>query len=690
MALKGKPIAIGTSATTIYTCPAGVESAVHGLIFSNNSASPLVVTVQVFNQADNTTTTVATNLSVPANSYITWTKPVNMNAGDTISALASASGIVCLFSVYEGSAAPVAIGFTGRGIWASGSSYSTNDIVTVAGSGTYLALQASVGQNPTSASAYWMFLEGISASALPSQSGQAGKFLTTDGTDASWAVVDVAGGAEITNPMTTNVTLTTASKRVQVFTPTVGGLEITLPNTSSLSQGDSFSLQNKSAAAGILVKSASGSIIAFISAGKILKLFVANSGTNDWEGTITDGVSGVAVNFLTPTQGYSGTNFGNSSIDKTATNTYNLWFGRDSHYHSFRTVQVSPSGDAYSLLAESTIYLEDTTGQAGYYDNDGVKSNYIQLADNIYAASYTNLGNWDGTRYDHFTETAIYEITGGNTITRRHRASHFTGAKHGWATGVALLSNRRFLLCAGHQHGLSTATGPRVKVIDASSSLTSPSIGGETTLAFGSVRSSRVLAVERLEDNKGIIVGGAKPTNDDVLNTSLKVAVYTVSGTTVSIGTVYDVDSTAFFASNATSGRLQVVSLSATTAVVLWQSIDGNFYARYMTIAGTNITFGDRTRVTTFSSSPFAANKINSTQFALVCINPLDLNKHYVSIIDATPSGISTVSQSRFTDFSGYFGSYISGLYDDAKSAQLNITGTTGTSYFSQGVISSI
>lgn len=246
MALKGKPIAIGTSATTIYTCPAGVESAVHGLIFSNNSASPLVVTVQVFNQADNTTTTVATNLSVPANSYITWTKPVNMNAGDTISALASASGIVCLFSVYEGSAAPVAIGFTGRGIWASGSSYSTNDIVTVAGSGTYLALQASTNQNPTTATSFWMFLEGISASALPAQSGQAGRFLTTDGTNASWAVVNVAGGATSSLNRSSNLTLTSSSDRVQKLSFAGSGYTVFLPNATTLPEGGAlFVIENK-------------------------------------------------------------------------------------------------------------------------------------------------------------------------------------------------------------------------------------------------------------------------------------------------------------------------------------------------------------------------------------------------------------------------------------------------------------
>jgi hypothetical protein len=190
MALKGKPVPISNTTTTVYTCPAGVEASVHGLLFSNNTGGGLTVDVSVFNQADNTTVVVATGLEVPANEFITWTKPINLAAGDSVLAQANAaSGIVSLFSVFEGSAAPVAIGFTGRGEWSNTSTYSVNDIVSVTGSGTFLALQDSVDEDPTTQTAFWMFLEGISASALPSQTSQSGKFLTTDGTDASWETV---------------------------------------------------------------------------------------------------------------------------------------------------------------------------------------------------------------------------------------------------------------------------------------------------------------------------------------------------------------------------------------------------------------------------------------------------------------------------------------------------------------------
>jgi hypothetical protein len=158
MALKGKPIAIGTSDTTIYTCPSTIEASVHGLVFANNTGGAVTITLKVYIQSLGTTTTVATGISVAANSTYTWPKPIDVNAGDYIQASASSgSAIVCLYSVYEGSAAAVAVGFTPRGTWSSGSTYATNDVVTVSGT-SYLAIQASTNQNPTSATAYWMVL----------------------------------------------------------------------------------------------------------------------------------------------------------------------------------------------------------------------------------------------------------------------------------------------------------------------------------------------------------------------------------------------------------------------------------------------------------------------------------------------------------------------------------------------------
>jgi len=158
MALKGKPIAIGTSDTTIYTCPATLEASVHGLVFSNNTGSAVTITLKIYIQSLGTTTTVGTGISVPANSTYTWPKPINVNAGDYIQAAASTgSALVCFYSVYEGSAAAAAVGFTPRGAWGSGSTYAVNDVVSLSGS-SYLAIQASTNQNPATQTAYWLVL----------------------------------------------------------------------------------------------------------------------------------------------------------------------------------------------------------------------------------------------------------------------------------------------------------------------------------------------------------------------------------------------------------------------------------------------------------------------------------------------------------------------------------------------------
>lgn len=282
MALQGKPVAIGNTATTIYTCPGGTEAAVHGLIFANNTASTLTVDLAFYDQTTGTTVTVATDLSVAANSYITWAKPINMNAGDYIQATSSASsGLVCLFSAYEGSAAPVATGFTARGVWSSASTYAVNDIVTVVGTGTYLAIQASTNQNPTSATAYWMFLEGVSASALPSQAGQGGKFLTTDGTDASWAVVDVAGGATVTAGASADITLSAASTRVHKVSFAGTGYRVILPNASTLSKGGAvFVIENKGEFASS-ISTANGLPVCSLGLGASVQIYLVDNSTVD-------------------------------------------------------------------------------------------------------------------------------------------------------------------------------------------------------------------------------------------------------------------------------------------------------------------------------------------------------------------------------------------------------------------------
>lgn len=174
MALKGQPIAVGTTDTTVYTCPATLEGSVHGLVFSNVTGSAATITIKMYIQSTGVTTTVATGISVSANSTYTWPKPVDVNAGDIIKASASTgSAIVCVYSAYENAATPAATGFTPRGAWSSVASYVKNDTVSYTNGSSYVAIQASINQQPDTQTAYWQLLAERGATGSGDMTGPA-------------------------------------------------------------------------------------------------------------------------------------------------------------------------------------------------------------------------------------------------------------------------------------------------------------------------------------------------------------------------------------------------------------------------------------------------------------------------------------------------------------------------------------
>jgi hypothetical protein len=142
---------------------------------------------------------VATGISVGANTTYTWPKPINVNAGDYIQAAASTgSALVCFYSVYEGSAAAAAVGFTPRGAWGSGSTYAVNDVVSLSGS-SYLAIQASTNQNPSTQTAYWLLLAAKGDTGAGDVSGPASSV------DSEIALFDSTTGKLIKRASTTGI-----------------------------------------------------------------------------------------------------------------------------------------------------------------------------------------------------------------------------------------------------------------------------------------------------------------------------------------------------------------------------------------------------------------------------------------------------------------------------------------------------
>jgi hypothetical protein len=632
MALKGKPIAITNSATTIYTCPAGTEASVHGLIFSNNTGGTLSVNVLVFNQADNTTVTVATGLLVPANQFITWTKPINLAAGDRIQAVASAStGIVCLFSVFEGSAAPVAIGFTGRGVWSNVATYAVNDIASVTGSGTYLALQASTNQDPTSNTAAWMFLEGISASALPPQSGQSGNFLTTDGTDASWAVVDVAGGTDVVNPMTTNITLTSANKRVQVLTADAPGRRVILPTAGTLTLGELFLIVNKSPFT-IFVDNSAGQILLVVPSNRAGKFLLVDTGTSDWEAYNVE-ISGniqSTVSVQTPNFRHTAGPF-NPTIRRLANNRYTTAYSslEGPWRQRFETFELSDDGN-FVTLAAGDYNRYSPNGSTGNTGRQYLNS-FAFLDDNVIVAGAH--GDWG----QNPARVNAFEFNLNSSLELRH--VHEGVPQNAAFPAVTRIGTRRGVVAYSRAGNDQSVTNIELQVLDYSSSLTSPTIGAKSNVAPGGTHRNGQVDIDRLEDNRGVLMYNSRTGNTGTTQYEKRVLAWSVSGTTITTGSPITLSNT-----NVEFERTTIRALDSTTAIAAWIS-GTKVIGRVVKISGTTVTAGPQFDL---AETPLNVGSVtintgeNANTFYTIAQNGSDNNCAYMA--KYTISGTSVTS----------------------------------------------
>jgi hypothetical protein len=96
---KNAGIAVGTTATTLYTCPASTEGIIHALYISNidgtNSAD---VDIEVSVDGGTTFYYVGKTVPVPADSTLILDKPINLEASDVIRLTASVAGDLQAFA----------------------------------------------------------------------------------------------------------------------------------------------------------------------------------------------------------------------------------------------------------------------------------------------------------------------------------------------------------------------------------------------------------------------------------------------------------------------------------------------------------------------------------------------------------------------------------------------------------------
>ena len=100
---KNAAVAIGTSATTLYTAPAGTTGIIHAIYISNvDGVNDATVDITVTDTSAGQTFHIMKTVAVPSDSTLVIEKPINLEAGDILKVTASAaSDLEAFASVLE-------------------------------------------------------------------------------------------------------------------------------------------------------------------------------------------------------------------------------------------------------------------------------------------------------------------------------------------------------------------------------------------------------------------------------------------------------------------------------------------------------------------------------------------------------------------------------------------------------------
>ena len=89
-----------TAITPLYTCPAGTTGVVHAIYVSNvDGTNDATIDISISGSASfNTRRYLMKTVDVPADSTLVIEKPINLEAGDVLKAVASAAGDLQAFA----------------------------------------------------------------------------------------------------------------------------------------------------------------------------------------------------------------------------------------------------------------------------------------------------------------------------------------------------------------------------------------------------------------------------------------------------------------------------------------------------------------------------------------------------------------------------------------------------------------
>lgn len=529
-------------------------------------------------------------------------------------------------------------------------------LVDLAASGNATFVTQALGDTSTKAATTSFVQTAVNAAAfstaLPGQGGNSGKFVTTNGTVASWSLVPLATGVSGNLPVTnlnsgtsasattfwrgdgtwgvinvqgggsqvssgTNITLTSASNRVESITLTTTGLTVSLPDATTLTTGGpTFILSGAAASnAGVFRDNAGNALTSLVAGtGYIFNLVDNSTAAGVWLvktfSSITQLIAGTAtvgnavtttyikVTTLTSTTAlcafyYGGTGFINSCVI-TVTNGVT----------SFGTIVANSfavDSAAYiglATLSATQVILTCRDGATTFLSavciniSGGVPSYGTKLAVNAVASTYTSVAALSATQavctYEDgsFVPYAVVLSVSGSTITNGTPTS--VAAVSAGYMGLTALSATK-LICS-----MATGSTVRSRVIDVSGTV--PTWGSLADVTIGSTPAYMSLAT--LTSTKAICAfQGA--------SNFLYAVILDISGSTITPATVVTLSGTN------TVSYVAVASFSATQAIVVYRDTTGGSITRQwtqlLTVATSTITGSTALNIGTDNGSPYNA-----------------------------------------------------------------------------------
>ena len=413
---------------------------------------------------------------------------------------------------------------------------------------------------------------------LPGQAGNSGKYLQTNGTTPLWASVptpDVGGGADAT--VTASTTLTNTSSVVQSANMATAAQSITLPDATTLTKGGRKFVVLNTGDRTFGVRSNGGTLLTVVPAGAVAELHLYSNGTAAGGWGVTGRGLEPALTLVDHTA--PSTIVTANEVVCRLTDTLSLHFGQSSGPNLYVLAVDSTPGTAaagtWTLVSNNaTIYhafrISDT--QAILFFTQGQ-----------YAAAVVTVSG-----------TTVTVGTAATTATAFLGQVTFTGRPQ-----IAQLTSSLYV----------AMYGDGANVIAVSVSGTTVTIG--SGVASGATTAQQGLAVYRVSDTTALAL---YIDNSGTAGSpySIRGVVLSVSGTTVTVGTSAGVNDVV-----AGSGQQQpTCQLSATKYLVGYNNgSNANASAVAFTVSGTTVTVGTPLLVETVASTSVYTITANSDRF---------------------------------------------------------------------------